>query len=130
MILGRLPLPNRLPLYNYVSAFARCLRVFLRLDRRLDCAQSEGSRVSAGGITPWLLPLTFLSIGYVPKEGFPEWLQGFVAINPVSSAAQALRGLAAGGPVAGFVAATLLWSAALTVVFGTLATRAYQRRSS
>ncbi|WP_250123152.1 ABC transporter permease [Chroococcidiopsis sp. CCMEE 29] len=82
------------------------------------------------GITPWLLPLTFLSIGYVPKEGFPEWLQGFVAINPVSSAAQALRGLAAGGPVAGFVAATLLWSAALTVVFGTLATRAYQRRSS
>ncbi len=46
---------------------------------------------------PWLLLLTFLSIGYVPKEGFPEWLQGFVEFNPVSSAVQALRTLSSGG---------------------------------
>ncbi|MFQ4144482.1 ABC transporter permease [Chlorogloeopsis sp. ULAP02] len=75
---------------------------------------------------PWLLPLTFLSIGYVPKEGFPGWLQGFVEFNPVSSVTQALRGLSLGGSVAGSVIVTLLWSFALTLVFSTLATRAYQ----
>lgn len=80
-------------------------------------------------MTPWLLPLTFLSIGLVPKESFPDWLQGFVAINPVSTAAQALRGLATGGSAAGFVLQTLLWSAVITAIFSTLAIRAYQRRS-
>lgn len=80
-------------------------------------------------MNPWLLPLTFLSIGYVPKEGFPNWLQGFVALNPVSSATQALRGLAVGQAAAGDVIATLVWSLAITAVFGTLAIRAYQQRS-
>lgn len=79
-------------------------------------------------MTPWLLLLTFLSIGYVPKEGFPDWLQGFVEFNPVSSVAQALRGLSSGGSVTGPVIKTLLWSFALTAVFSTLATRAYQRQ--
>ncbi|TVP63380.1 MAG: ABC-2 type transporter [Nodularia sp. (in: Bacteria)] len=79
---------------------------------------------------PWVLPLTFLSIGYVPKEGFPEWIQGFVEINPVSSAAQALRGLSSGGLVASPVMITLLWSFVLTAVFSTLAIRAYQHRDS
>lgn len=81
-------------------------------------------------LTSWLLPLTFLSIGLVPLEGFPEWLQGFVAINPVSAAAQALRGLATGGSAIGFMIETLLWSIAITVVFSILAIRAYQHRSA
>ncbi|AFY33169.1 ABC transporter permease [Calothrix sp. PCC 7507] len=76
---------------------------------------------------PWLLPLTFLSIGYVPQESFPDWLQGFVELNPVSVVAQALRGLSTGGSVAGSAIATLLWSFALTLVFSTLATRAYSK---
>ena len=80
-------------------------------------------------INPWLLPLTFLSIGYVPLEGFPEWLQGFVALNPVSAAAQALRGLSAGGPTLQYVLATLAWSGVITALFSTLAIRAYQRRT-
>ncbi len=80
-------------------------------------------------MNPWLLPLTFLSIGYVPLEGFPDWLQGFVALNPVSFAAQALRGLSAGGPAAGYILITLAWSGAITALFSTLAIRAYQRRT-
>jgi ABC-2 type transport system permease protein len=79
-------------------------------------------------ILPWLLPLTFLSIGYVPKEGFPNWIQGFVEINPVSSAAQALRGLSSGGLVVIPVISTLLWSLVLTAVFSTLAIRSYHSR--
>jgi ABC-2 type transport system permease protein len=79
-------------------------------------------------MTPWLLPLTFLSIGYVPKESFPDWLQGFVAVNPVSSVAQALRGLSAGGDIWNHVLATLLWSLGITGIFGVLAVRAYRQR--
>lgn len=77
---------------------------------------------------PWLLPLTFLSIGYVPKDGFPKWLQGFVEINPVSSAIQALRGLSSNSPVVEPVIKTLLWSLILTLIFSTVAIKAYQHR--
>lgn len=82
------------------------------------------------GISPWLLPLTFLSIGYVPKEGFPSWLQGFVTVNPVSSVSEALRGLSSGDLAIGHVIATLAWSVALTIVFGGLAVYFYQRRTA
>jgi ABC-2 type transport system permease protein len=78
---------------------------------------------------PWLLPLTFLSIGYVPKAGFPEWLQGFVELNPISCITQALRGLSASEPIVEPVIKTLLWSLILTLLFSTLAIRAYERRS-
>jgi len=79
---------------------------------------------------PWLLPLTFLSIGYVPKESFPDWLQGFVEFNPVSATTQALRGLSSNGLVITLVIKTLLWSFALTLVFGTWAIHAYQRKEA
>lgn len=82
-------------------------------------------------ITPWLLPLTFLSIGYVPLESFPDWLQGFVAINPVSSVTQALRGLSAGAPnPVPYALTVLIWSLGVSLIFGTLAVRAYQTRST
>jgi daunorubicin resistance protein C len=77
---------------------------------------------------PWLLPLTFLSIGYVPKEGFPDWLQGFVAANPVSIVTQALRQLVLNRIEIGLVLNVLLWSGALTLIFCPLAIRVYQRR--
>ena len=80
-----------------------------------------------GIMTPCLLVFTFLSIGYVPKEGFPQWLQGFVEFNPVSSAVQALRGFSSGGSVTVELFKTLLWSFLLTIVFGTLTIRSYQR---
>ncbi|MEO1125544.1 MAG: ABC transporter permease [Cyanobacteria bacterium J06635_15] len=104
----------------FTSSFA-WIAVFIAV----RAGSAESIQVS---MTPWLLPMTFLSVGYVPKEGFPDWLQGFVAINPVSSAAQALRGLASGGEVVSHALATLLWSGAITAVFSSLAIRAYQRR--
>ena len=115
-MLGFLILP---PIFT--SSFA-WIAMFIAVNAKFP----ESVQVS---MNPWLLPLTFLSIGYVPLEGFPEWLQGFVALNPVSSAAQALRGLSAGGATTGYILATLGWSIAITAIFSTLANRAYQRRS-
>lgn len=92
--------------------------------------KAKSAETVQAAMAPWLLPLTFLSIGYVPKEGFPEWVQGFVSINPVSAVAQAMRGLSSGGPYIGYMIQALLWSAALTAVFSTLAIRAYQKRNS
>ncbi len=42
----------------------------------------------------------------------------------------AARGLMVGGPVAGPVFKTLLWSVAIVAVFAPLAVRAYRRRAA
>ena len=105
----------------FTSAFS-CIAVFLAL--KVDAPESVNV-----AMTPWLLPLTFLSVGYAPLEGFPEWLQPVVAINPVSTASQTMRGLAAGTVDVGNLAMMLGWVGAIALIFGTLATRAYARRS-
>jgi ABC-2 type transport system permease protein len=40
-----------------------------------------------------LFPLTFLSNAFVPARTLPDWLQGFVAVNPVSHLVTAAREL-------------------------------------
>ncbi len=80
-------------------------------------------------MNPWLLPLTFLSIGYVPKSGFPDWALGFVTHNPVSVASEAMRSLANGEPAMRAVSITLGWSLALFLTFGLLTLRAYRRKN-
>jgi oleandomycin transport system permease protein len=76
-----------------------------------------------------VLPLTFGSNTFVDPETLPGWLQGFVEVNPISHLVSAVRGLMTGGPVAGPLGWTLLWMAALLVVFVPLAVRAYRRRA-
>ena len=106
----------------FVSAFS-CIAVFLAL--RVNAPESVNV-----AMTPWLLPLTFLSVGYVPLEGFPAWLQPVVAVNPVSTASQTMRGLATGNLDLGNLGLMLGWLGAIALIFGTLATRAYARRSA
>ncbi len=106
----------------FVSAFA-CIAVFLAL--RVSAPESINV-----AMTPWLLPLTFLSVGYVPLEGFPAWLQPVVAVNPVSTASQTMRGLATGTLDVGNLGLMLGWLGAIALIFGTLATHAYARRSA
>lgn len=79
-------------------------------------------------MNPWILPLTFLSVGYVPKEGFPDWIVGFVVRNPVSIASEAMRRLASSESAIGPVVMTLAWSLLFFSVFGWLTLRAYRRR--
>ncbi len=79
-------------------------------------------------MNPWILPLTFLSIGYVPKSGFPDWAVGFVTRNPVSIASEAMRALANGEPATGTVSVTLAYSLALFLIFGLLTLSTYRRK--
>lgn len=92
---------------------------------RAATAEGVESQLDAG-----LLVLSFLSTGFVPKHDLPGWVQPVVEMNPVSSVVEAMRALAHGGAVTGPLVLSLAWSAALTTVFGVLAVRSYQRRSS
>jgi oleandomycin transport system permease protein len=76
-----------------------------------------------------VLPLTFGSNVFVATDTLPGWLQGFVAVNPITPLVETIRGLLIGGPVAGPLATTLMFMAGLLVVFVPLALRAYSRRA-
>ena len=76
-----------------------------------------------------IFPLAFGSNVYVDPSTMPEWLQGFVHVNPMSQLAGAVRGLTVGGPAAAHIGWTLLWVAILLAVFVPLALRAYRRRA-
>lgn len=79
-------------------------------------------------LNPWILPLTFFSIGYVPKEGFPDWAQGIVTYNPVSVVSEAMRALANGEAALASVGTALGWSGLLMAFFGWKTVKAYQQR--
>jgi oleandomycin transport system permease protein len=82
-----------------------------------------------------VFPLTFGSSTFVPADTLPEWLQGWVAVNPVTHVIEAMRGLISGTE---FMAAgttlggELLWvlgsCVVLVAVFFPLATWAYRRK--
>jgi ABC-type multidrug transport system permease subunit len=80
---------------------------------------------SAGFV--WIVPLTFASSAFVVASTMPSWLQPFVQINPISVAADALRGLLLAGPVLTPVLQTVAWIVALTAVFASLAIRQFRR---
>ena len=76
-----------------------------------------------------MLPLTFGSNVFVPTATLPGWLRGFVGINPVSKAADSVRGLLTGGPVAEPVTALLVAVVVLVGVFAPMAVALYRRRT-
>jgi ABC-2 type transport system permease protein len=59
-----------------------------------------------------ILGATFCT-GFVPVDRYPEWVQPLVRNQPMSPAADAMRGLAVGGPVLSPLIATALWCAAM-----------------
>jgi oleandomycin transport system permease protein len=82
-----------------------------------------------------VFPLTFGSSTFVPASTLPEWLQGWVAINPVTHVIEAMRGLlsgveymAPGNTIIGEVAWVLASCVVLVGVFFPLATWAYRRK--
>ena len=54
--------------------------------------------------------LMFFSIGFVPLDQYPVWLQPIVEHQPVSYTIEAMRGLALEGPIAEPVMWTMVWS--------------------
>jgi len=76
-----------------------------------------------------LFPLTFLSNAFVPARTLPGWLQGFVAVNPVSHLVTAARELTSTGGTGPDVWWALLGAAATVVVLAPLTVRAYMRKA-
>jgi ABC-2 type transport system permease protein len=75
----------------------------------------------------FIFPLVFASNIMVDPATMPGWLGAFVAANPVSHIATALRGLLAGGATAGQVGLALLAPAAITLVLAPVVLVLYRR---
>lgn len=88
---------------------------------------SEPEKVQIFGFMV-IFPLTFTSNVFVPSEKMPSWLRAWVDVNPVTIVADAVRGLLVSGPVAWPVVQSLLWAAAIVVLFVPLSLRAFSRR--
>ncbi|MBO4204917.1 ABC transporter permease [Micromonospora echinofusca] len=127
MILG-FRLENGLP--GLVGAFALLLAFSLAaswISVLVGVLVNEPEKVQIFGFTV-IFPLTFTSNAFVPTGTMPGWLQAWVAVNPVTVLADALRGLLIGGPVAGPVLRSLIWGAVIAAIFAPLALRAFKRR--
>lgn len=74
-----------------------------------------------------IFPLTFTSGAFSPINAMPGWLRAFSRNQPFTHVVNAMRGLTQGGPVGHAVTMSLVWIAAITVVFATLAVRTYRR---
>lgn len=92
---------------------------------------------------PLVFPLTFASSAFVPVATMPSWLRGFANHQPVTVVIDAVRDLTLGdvGPAArhalfagqstsALVVQSLIWTAAIGLVFGALAVRRYNRTTS
>ncbi|AOR34703.1 ABC transporter [Streptomyces fodineus] len=98
--------------------------VFLTLGVMLKNAQS----VQGVGFLV-LFPLQFGSSIFAPTKSMPGWLQAFTDYNPLSTLADAARGLMNGGPVAHDLWVTVAWSVAITAVMGPVAIHKFRTKN-
>ncbi|MFF2552767.1 ABC transporter permease [Nocardia sp. NPDC058058] len=71
--------------------------------------------------------LMFFNTGFVPVFAYPTWLQKTVENQPMSTAIDAMRGLAYDGPIAMPLMKTVAWAVGMVLVFGYPAIRGYRR---
>ncbi len=74
----------------------------------------------------WLFPLMLASTVFAPVESMPGWLRPFVTYQPISVAANAVRGLSEGATSVGDISLTLAWVVGLLIVFVPLSVHIYQ----
>jgi ABC transporter DrrB family efflux protein len=91
-------------------------------------AIKDEESVQAFGLI-WLFPVTFLSSAFVPIQSMPGWLQAFANNQPVTYVINTMRALAIGGPIQANLWKSIACLAAIFIVFGPLAVRAYKRAS-
>jgi ABC-2 type transport system permease protein/oleandomycin transport system permease protein len=89
-------------------------------------AIGDEESVQAFGLI-WLFPITFLSSAFVPISTMPGWLQAFANNQPVTYIVNTMRSLALGGPITDNLWKSVVWLAAIFIVFAPLAVRAYKR---
>lgn len=75
-----------------------------------------------------LFPVTFASNIMVDPATMPDWLRGFVEVNPVSLMTTALRGLMDGTATAGMLAVALIAPVLLTVLLAPVTLMLYRRK--
>jgi len=95
-----------------------------------------GTAQAAQGMSVLMTLLVFVSSAYVPVSSMPGWLQPVAEHQPVTQMVNAVRGLAGGPQVealldhttAYYVGLSLVWSAAIVIVFGLVAAVRFSRR--
>jgi ABC transporter DrrB family efflux protein len=95
----------------------------------------SGTAQAAQGISLLVFPLTFVSSGYVPVASMPGWMQPFAEHQPITVMVDAVRSLVLGSDTGShlahttgyYVGATLVWAAAISLVFGTLSILRYRK---
>ena len=90
----------------------------------LSNPEPEGAQTAG---TLLAIPVIFASSIFVPVSSMPGWLQAVASNNPVTHGVDAARALTLGGPAAGPVTATLIWSVAIVVVALPAAVARYRR---
>lgn len=115
---------------GYTAAFTLialllCLAVGLGADA-LGSSTNSIQGASHLLFVPQLL-LFMLSTGIAPEKTFPGWLRPYVRNQPVSQAAETLRGLAAGHLPVNNLAASLAWCGGMVLVFGAITLRMQRR---
>jgi ABC transporter DrrB family efflux protein len=95
-----------------------------------------GTAQAAQQMSLMITPLVFLSSAYVPVKSMPAGVRQFSEFQPVSPMVNAVRGLATGPggkallehSTSYYVGLSLIWAAAIFVVFGLLAVLRFARR--
>lgn len=94
-----------------------------------------GNAQAAQGLSMLVIPFSFVSSANVPVETMPGWMQPFAANQPVTVVINAVRSLMHGGPetvgidgTTGYwVGLSLVWCAAIAIVFGLLSVARFSR---
>lgn len=89
---------------------------------------SKSPEATAQALTLPQLILGMLSCGFVPEEGFPEWIRPFVRNQPISQFSFAMQDMAEGGVTWQVLFPTVAWCTGLALVFAPLAVWASTRR--
>jgi ABC transporter DrrB family efflux protein len=95
-----------------------------------------GTAQAAQSMGLLVVPLVFLSSAYVPVESMPSGVRQFGEIQPLTPMVNAVRGLATGDGSTAllahstgyYIGLSLVWAAAIVMVFGFLAVMRFERR--
>jgi len=89
----------------------------------------DSESAGIGGLLA-VIPLIFTSSTFVPVATFPDWLQAFAKVNPITSAVDALRALCVGGPTATVTWQALAWLGGLLAITMPAAVLRYRRTTA
>ncbi len=89
-------------------------------------AVRTNARTAMTLLTTVTVSLAFVNPGITPIGLFPNWLQPWVRVQPMSPPIEVMRALAHDGPLVWPPAMTLIWAIVLVAVFIPLAVRGYR----